>query len=468
MSGRRGRAGAIIRSAAGIGLGVFLVLLMVLGGASREGWYAHGALQVLGALLIAAALALPHLNAPTASGWTLLALAGLLVLLVLLQLAPLPAEVWTSLPGRERAVEGFAIVGMDPPSLPISLAPEETVFHALGLLPPLAALVLALRAPWRSLTGAVRWTLVLAAAASVALGVAQVASGVNSALYVYEFTAPGSAVGFMANPNHLATLLLMSLPFVAALHSHLVVRSSMGERDLGLTVVVSLLGAVIVLGVLMVGSVAGYVLLGPVIALSLLITRSAVGRRLTAPVVLGVSLVAGGLGYLVATSPILPGIGIINWQDTGTLSRPDSWARTLDAARDVFPFGSGFGSFERVIPAYEDPSAVTAKFLNHAHNDYLEVLMELGLPGSVLVGMALIWWGWRTFVIWRKEDPDESRLRRAAAIAVLVVILHSLVDYPLRTPAVAGWAALCMGLMCARRESARASVEPRAARHLVI
>ena len=119
------------------------------------------------------------------------------------------------------------------------------------------------------------------------------------------------------------------------------------------------------------------------------------------------------------------------------------------------PVGSGLGSFEALFPSYEDPSQVTSTFMNHAHNDYLEFVLEFGAAGIALIAAFLVWFIWRSIAIWRSEGEDGSRLRKAASIAVLIVILHSLVDYPVRTGAISGFVGLCLGVMAARSEPRR-------------
>lgn len=57
---------------------------------------------------------------------------------------------------------------------------------------------------------------------------------------------------------------------------------------------------------------------------------------------------------------------------------------------------------------------------------------------------GLAWILWRTVRVWRAGEEESARLGRAASVALGVVCLHSLVDYPLRTGAIACLAALCL------------------------
>ncbi len=56
--------------------------------------------------------------------------------------------------------------------------------------------------------------------------------------------------------------------------------------------------------------------------------------------------------------------------------------------------GFGYGTFEHVFPMYRDAGAGRVGTWDKAHNTYLEVLQGLGIPGAVLLFLAvgaLIW-----------------------------------------------------------------------------
>lgn len=100
-----------------------------------------------------------------------------------------------------------------------------------------------------------------------------------------------------------------------------------------------------------------------------------------------------------------------------------------------WPVGSGIGSFNRVYRLFEDPDEVTNVFVNHAHNDYLEVFAETGLLGAVLILAFLAWWGLRSVQAWRDARPD-AYWTQTASVVIGIILAHSLVDYPIRTPAI--------------------------------
>jgi O-antigen ligase len=199
--------------------------------------------------------------------------------------------------------------------------------------------------------------------------------------------------------------------------------------------------------VLIAGSTAGYALLGPAILIGVLIFRGEEGGKTTALILPGAALAVGVMSFLVANSPVLTGLGVTDFGSTGTMSRNDLYARTIKAIIDFLPLGSGLGSFEQLFPHYEDPDLVTSTFANHAHSDYLEFVLELGLPGAAILVALVAWWVIRSVQIWTTEGTEDGRLQRAASIAVGLIIVHSIVDYPLRTAAAATFTAMCLALM---------------------
>jgi hypothetical protein len=76
------------------------------------------------------------------------------------------------------------------------------------------------------------------------------------------------------------------------------------------------------------------------------------------------------------------------------------------------------------------------------------------------------WWGRATWRSWRYVDA--GTYARAASIASGAILLHSIVDFPLRTAAISGVFAMCLGLLVERPAPAvRSGTDLRPARHLV-
>jgi O-antigen ligase len=138
--------------------------------------------------------------------------------------------------------------------------------------------------------------------------------------------------------------------------------------------------------------------------------------------------VTGGLWLALADDKPAPG--------GEQQQRPFIIATTLQAASDHFPAGSGGGSFLRVYQHYEDPAEASPQYRNHAHNDYAEVLLEYGALGALLILAVIGWWARQAQVAWRGQGPGFAEAR-AGVIMLGILLVHSAVDYPLRTGALA-------------------------------
>ena len=443
----------------------YLLLCLLLGGASAAGIWSNMLLQLTAIPLIAAAvLARPSTPIPT-EGRRLIALALLGAAIVIAQLVPLPPSLWTALPGREPIAAGFAALGQPLPWLPLSLAPYRTVSSALWLLPALAILlaVLRLRAfkpSW------VAWVVVATVSASVAIGTLQVSGGEGSPWYFYAISNFGSSTGFFANANHFATFLVCGLAFLTALYLHARNKGRSMQRASGLLVV--LVGAlgVLLVGIAVNGSLAG-IGLGLMAAIACALMIMARRKRLPRWLVgLAALAVAGGVAVVFSA----PMGNNLTATDSATFeeSRLNSFARSLDATGEYLPFGSGIGTFQEIYRSGEDPDGVSRFYMNHVHSDYIELALETGIPGLLAILLFLIWWVRRTLSIWRAEDQDPFAV--AATIAAGAILAHSLVDYPLRTVALSALFAMCLALMAEPRPAKRARREqreaPGGARHL--
>ncbi len=443
---------------------LYLVLCLLLGGASAAGYWPNLFLQLTGLALIFWSLIAVRRTPMGLPARQLVALLVLMLLVPLIQLVPLPPAIWTSLGGREMVVAGYELLGQDLPRLPISLAPHKTLSSLLWLIPAVAALLGIVKlggfkASWFA------WGLAGVTILSVAVGSMQLAGGMGSAWYFYDITNYGVGVGFFSNANHEATLLVATVPFLAALYLAGTGKGRSAQHASGMLVI--LLGAlmVLVVGVAINGSLAGIGLAVPVTGASLLmlLTRR---RRISAWVIGLLALLAITCVYIPFSAPLGNNLTTTQAQ-ASPYSRYTSFSNSLEAAGDYFPFGSGIGTFVDIYPRYEDPEAIERTYVNHVHGDYIELALETGLPGLLVLLLFLIWWLARVSAIWRAEKPDH--FARAATIASAAVLAHSIVDYPLRTAAISTLFAVCVALMAEPRARVRRGEDPAAesgVRHL--
>lgn len=430
----------------------YISACVVFGGASREGHLAHGVLQAIAGIGLAGLVIswpprrlLGRATPPAAI------LVGIAVL-GLLQCVPTPPAFWQALPARSEIALGFYNLNLEAPMLSVSLDIEETLTTIGYILTPLFVLILGVRIGASSLGAVMPWYMCFVGLVSVSFGLCQVLLGLDSELYLYEFSNRGFPLGFFSNINHQSSLLLVVLPFPFFLFSELMKNWKGSDTEIAVSIVVGAILLAVAVGVFAAGSVAGYCLFVVVVFFSMFATRQRKGTDTKHvprfPLLIG--FVFGGL--LVATSPMLEGLGVTSFKD-GPDTRLSVWTMTLNAAMDHWVFGTGLGTYESVIPLYEDPISVTSKFVAKAHNDYLQFFMETGLIGVLLISSALIWFVRISYSTWGKNERGTgATLRKIAVVSVLVIVLHSLVDYPVRTPSIAALVAACMALVVAPRE----------------
>src|SRR4029079_7348827 len=367
---------------------VYLFACLVAGGSAQGAW-ANMVLQLLGLGLIAWAAAVPARGKPTSTARHLLWIGLAALVVIALQLGSLPASLLASLGGRRAFAGGYSVLGMAVPPMPISLSPYDSFATMLTLLPPIGMVcaigpLQAYRPSWLALA------LLAGTLCGILLGALQVASGdvYNSAWYLYAETNRGLATGFFANANHMATLLVATLPFLGALVAG--ARRSSAQRYSALLAAGAGVALVIMVGIVLNSSLAGYLLSLPVIAATaLILLPPRKSLRRVAIFAAGVSLI-GVVGALEATSIRPNGFGaesVLSVQ-----SREEMLKTTAKAVRDFLPFGSGLGTFRQVYDLYENQDRVTRTYVVHAHNDYAELALETGVAGMVLLLVFVGWW----------------------------------------------------------------------------
>ena len=422
---------------------LYLLGCLILGGSAQGAW--ENALLELAGIAIIAWSAMPS-GAPLARQprfLLLLLIAG--VLIVAVQLVPLPPSVWAH-GARTPLADDYHLLGRPLPWLPLSLTPDDTLTCLFQLIAPLALFCAIVRLKAYRLTW-LAGALLTGATAGILLGAMQLATGgAHSHWYPYPETNLGLAVGFFANANHMASLLVISLPFLAALAA-----TNKGQdlrRRLALNLVLAGLGLVLIVGIALDGSLAGYTLAVPVLAFNamILLPKKSVLRGFA--VAFAILTLFGAVIALASSS--VGSSKISRDANTSVQSRLVIMKTTATAISDYLPLGSGLGSFLKVYRLYESPASVTREYVIHAHDDYAELALELGVPGIVLMLIFLGWWVATVTAVWRKKEG--SPFTRAASIASAAILVHSLVDFPLRTAAISVCFALCLALLADRRK----------------
>ncbi|HEX4695919.1 O-antigen ligase family protein [Sphingomonas sp.] len=429
---------------------IFLTVAILFGGASRYNVGTSIVPRLAGLIALTYVMWRRH-GSPIRIERAALIFWGLVFAVPLIQLVPLPWDIWTALPGRGLARDVYTVIGVHP-WLPISLSPSRTLDFLLALFVPLAGYVLGAHLDFAGRAVMLRAILMLAVVSAI-LGLGQLTAGAGSPLYFYHITNDDSSVGFFANANHLGLFLAGGIIIALAWLGDSM--ATTGRIVVPAVVAAALAIVVLLFGIAGTSSRAGAIF--SVIALvgglaMLPLERVGLKRRYVmggaAIVMVGL---ATGLG-LVLSGTLLSGRFAL---DEGTQERIGLLPQFGRVIRDFFPFGSGLGSFEPVFKSYEQAQSLSFGYWNQAHQDYAQVAIEAGLVGIALIAAFVVWYVLRVVGIWRNGDPS-SRVRRqqiTAALFMLLVMLHSAGDYPIRTGAIAAVFAFLAACLTAPQES---------------
>jgi O-antigen ligase len=382
-------------------LGSVLFIALLIGGGTASGLYSDALIEV--AALVAAAAALSRPSSQTIPAWIFLVLLLALALLVL-QIVPLPAGLVAGmrpdvllgapwLPGHMRFISVgvgrtveclLYVVSVAAFFLAVMRLRPEQVY---GLLPFFFMGVIC-----NGLAGAIQYSL-------------------SDDIAIQGFLPFTINAGLFANRNHFAALLFVAIPFAVY---HGLFRGHLLSGALGLAALLLLLLAA--------GSRAG-ILIGLAITIISVIFLSARSR------LSGVGIVVLFIGLAVYT------IGAWTKIDSRVVD-PDfgrsEFARTtIEGIKQNWETGVGFGNFQKAYQIYERKEMIFSAYVNHAHNDYLEIFFEGGIAAAVIVGLYAV------FLLRFAFGGRRDRLQKAAFLSVSFLLVHSLVDYPLRTLALA-------------------------------
>ncbi len=365
-------------------------------------------------------------------------LVPLTILLPLMQLVPLPAELWRSLPGREMAVETRDLIGVGEGWFPVTLDRARTLIALFALAGPLAIIMstAGLRSDWR------RSALVLLVAlafAHFALGVLQFAVG-DDTLRFYETNSESAFYGFFV--GHIASGLFLVIGLCA------LIGLFASKKRTSLDLMVYPAGAaLLVIGVILSSSRSAVALLAlpglwvlwlgwkELRNLSPRVRWSAIGGS-----VFFLALAAG----LMATNDRLSQ----TWERFEDFedSRPDIWEDTMVGIERYWPVGSGMGTFDEVFQVEESLETLPAKKAARAHNEYIEVALEAGLFGILLIAG---WVAGLLYSAYRGLRTVHAPVTVAAAMSLLCIALQALIYFPLRNMAVLCIAGLLVALLTA-------------------
>jgi len=384
----------------------------------------------LGLFFLLAFGAQPRLRRPLP-----LAVPLLLVALVVLQLLPLSGLVG----GHAQPAVDRAVIG--------SIAPYDTLSHLLLLMTYLSAFYLTLVvAQGRRAKRQLVYALVTLGTIVAVYGLVQHLTGWRALFPGSDKFIPQGASGPYVNRNHFAGFLEMIIPFCLALavtgfsrlrqpHS-LDIREQPDEDPFPKLVFWLFLGALLFTALVFsrsrMGLISSVVSVLIVIVLFATLTRR---RRTEAVVAALVFLLVGVLmAVWIGPEPVLARFQLLETGAGGVVSRWAIWQDTLRLIQQHPWLGTGLGTFPVAYPAVQ--TVHLNRFVNHAHNDYLEVASEIGVFGAVILFGSVLY----IFVaLVRRVGRNHDSISRATGIgaagALAAILCHSLTDFNLYIPA---------------------------------
>lgn len=383
--------------------------------------------------------------------------AGALWLLFLgLQFTPLPAE-WVQVlspRGHEAHVLAAGALGLPPGAmLTLSLDPHATRDFWLKSLAYgcMFCLTLLLADSPRRLELLLK-TLVISGTAQALYASVMVLSGIEYGFFIRKSTGQGTATGTFVNRNHLAGYLNLCLAAgIGLMIAKLGGEAIHGWRQRLRSILRLLLGEKTRLRVYLIVMVVGLVLTrsrmgnaaffaGTLIvgAIGLLLMRNAPRSTLlflASVVVLDLLIVGAWFGVDQVAQRIQQTEVANNLDNPLPAEHRDEVDRqALHYAQDYWLTGSGGGSFYVTFPAYG--SSGISGFYDHAHNDYLQLLVETGVIGLGLCVLVVGLASWQALqALRRRNDPLMRGTAFGVALAICWLAIHSAVDFNMQIPA---------------------------------
>ncbi|MER8603894.1 O-antigen ligase family protein [Mesorhizobium sp. M1156] len=383
-------------------LGAVLFVSLLIGGGTASGLYTDTLIEVAAIISAAAVFSqTPGQTIPRPVLWLLV----FAVALAVLQIVPLPAAIFNGL--RPELLVGDPWVGESQFRF-ISVGVGRTVESLLYLLGAAAFFLAVLRLRAEQASALLPFFFMGVICNGLAGAIQYSLSDDVAIVGLLPFTINA---GLFANVNHFSALLFVSIPFVVY---YGLFRGHLLSGSFGLIVLLLLLLAA--------GSRAG-VLIGlaiTVLSVIFLSARSRVSGFSVLLIFIGLSIYTMSAWTKLDAQALDPAFG------RGEFART-----TIEGIKNNWATGIGFGNFQKAYQIYERESMIFREYVNHAHNEYLELAFEGGVPAILLMT------GYFVLLLIALVRIRRDPLQKAAFLSVSFLLIHSLVDYPLRTGALA-------------------------------
>lgn len=418
-------------------LQILIVLAILVGGGGSLYGLANLAIQLAALLVLGWQSAQVLQFVRHGPRWlVLLVLAS--IALPLLQLVPLPPQLWQAMPGREPVMESMALIGADGGRwFPLSVNPMRTLVALCATFVPATIIILGAQLPAEDKSLLVR-TAIAAGLLAMLIGAVQLSTANTFGIFYPERIEPDVLYGTFANRNSAALCFVLLLTMVASLPFP-------RHRLWAIGTVVA--AALLLLGTILTQSRSGITLLllpSGLLVLRFLgnLRRSRGGTTKAIGPLVWIAVGGGLLMALALAASVTTGgraaTALERFSDSQT-DRPEMWDDALFTAGEYWPAGAGTGAFDDVFQMHESLEYVSPRKAGRAHNDYLELAIEGGIASALIAAGWLLWCGVSSL---RPGVPEEWWGRLGAGTGIVAIAAQSTLDYPLRNLALLSLAAL--------------------------
>lgn len=372
------------------------------------------------------------------------------LIIILAYLVPIPNSLWNNLPGHTFYAEHLS--WLDPTInvwnyQTLSLIPTRTIAGLLALLAPIGIFLAAISLPERKLLWLI-CVLLLTALGQAVLSMGQYF--IQDQALFFRVLSGGVPLGTYVNQNHFVAFMEMAEPLAIGLMMMVILSQNIGTTlKVILASIFGLVSLALTFTPLLTSSRMGAALLILSIFLSFwAMTTPEIRKKVAAPIfalrfillILAIVIQFRVLQQIVTVTyadRLAPqaALGDLRW----TL-----YSTTFNAIKDFFPLGAGPGTTPQVYQHYQ-PTSITP-FVNHTHNDYIELVLDMGVFGVLIIIALISIYIWRWRQLWADKGSGFKLLKSGAGVGILLAALYSLTDFGLHTPANAVFFAFLFGI----------------------
>ncbi len=372
------------------------------------------------------------------------------LLCVLAYLIPLPYVVWEQLPGRIFYAEHLDWLDNNSSAWSyqgLSLIPIRTIAGLLALLAPLALFLTAISLPARKVTWLIL-VLLLTAFSQAILSMGQYF--IQDQDLFFRVWSGGVPLGTYINQNHLVAFMEMVEPLAIGLMMMAILSQNLGiTLKIILATLFGLISLALTFTPLLTTSRMGAALLIVSILLSFwAMTTPEIRKKVAAPIfalrfvllILAIVIQLNVLQQIVTITYVdrlapQAALGDLRWV---------LYSTTFEAIQNFFPLGSGPGTTPQVYQLYQ-PTTINA-FVNHTHNDFIELMLDMGIFGLLIICLLMFFYIRRWRQLWQDKSSGFKLLQTGAGVGILLALLYSFTDFGLHTPANAIFFAFLFGV----------------------